>query len=51
MVTDPTDIDHAAGKVFLKPDHRSYFNVTVQGYQGGRFSILAQMLPVTRANA
>jgi hypothetical protein len=51
MVTDPTYIDHAAGKVFLKPDHRSYFNVTVQGYQGGRFSILAQMLPVTRANA
>ena len=51
MVTDPTYIDHGPGRVFLKPDHSSYFNVSVQGYQGGRFSILAQMLPLTRGSA
>ena len=28
MVADPTFIDGAAGKLFKKPDHRSYFNVS-----------------------
>jgi hypothetical protein len=46
MVTDPAYIDRAAGKVFAKPDHRSYFNVSVDGYQGGKFTILAQSIPV-----
>ena len=46
MVTDPVLIDGAAGKVFKKPDHRSYFNVLVDGYQGGKFTIFAQFAPV-----
>src|ERR1700760_3051585 len=33
MVADPILIDGEAGKVFKKPDHRSYFNVLVDGYQ------------------
>jgi hypothetical protein len=45
MVTDPSYIDGAAGNVYKKPDHRSYFNVSVDGYQGGRFSILSQSIP------
>jgi len=50
MLTDPSSIDGEAGRVFKKPDHRSYFNVTVDGYQGGRFTILAQFIPVTVVN-
>jgi hypothetical protein len=46
MVTDPALIDGAAGKVLQKPDHRSYFNVSVDGYQGGKFIIFAQLVPV-----
>jgi hypothetical protein len=46
MVTDPTSIDGAAGMVYKKPDHRSYFNVQIDGYQGGKFTILAQFVPV-----
>jgi hypothetical protein len=41
MVTDPIYIESAAGTVFRKPDHRSYFTVQVEGYQGGRFCIFA----------
>jgi hypothetical protein len=46
MVPDPVLIDGAPGKVFKKPDHRSYFNVLVDGYQGGKFTIFAQFVPV-----
>lgn len=46
MVTDPTYIDGDAGKVFKKPDHRSYFNVTVDGYQGGKFNVFAPFAPI-----
>jgi len=46
MVADPLLIDGTAGKVFKKPDHRSYFNVLVDGYQGGKFTIFAQSAPV-----
>jgi hypothetical protein len=45
MVTDPSYIDGAAGNVFTKPDHKSYFNVSIDGYQGGKFSILSQSVP------
>jgi hypothetical protein len=38
-------VDGAAAAVLLKPGHRSYFNVTVEGYQGGRFSIFSPLLP------
>jgi hypothetical protein len=46
MVTDPAYIDGDAGKVFKKPDHRSYFNVLVDGHQGGKFTVLSQFIPV-----
>jgi hypothetical protein len=46
MVADAALIDGAAGKVLRKPDHRSYFNVLVDGYQGGKFTIFAQSAPV-----
>jgi hypothetical protein len=46
MVTDSILIDGEAGKVFKKPDHRSYFNVLVDGYQGGKFTIFAPFAPV-----
>ena len=46
MVTDPIFLDGEAGKVFKKPDHRSYFNVLVDGYQGGKFTIFAPFAPV-----
>jgi hypothetical protein len=45
-VTDPAYIDGPAAKVFKKPDHRSYFNVSVDGYQGGKFAVLAEFVPV-----
>lgn len=51
MVTDPALIDGAAGKLFKKPDHRSYFNVLVDGYQGGKFTIFSQFAPVKTVNA
>ena len=46
MVTDKTYVDGPAGQVLLKPGHRNYFNVTVDGYQGGKFSIFSPLLPV-----
>jgi hypothetical protein len=46
MVTDPILLDGEAGKVFKKPDHRTYFNVLVDGYQGGKFTIFAPFAPV-----
>ena len=46
MVTDPMFLDGEAGKGFKKPDHRSYFNVLVDGYQGGKFTIFAPFAPV-----
>jgi hypothetical protein len=44
MVTDAALVDGAASKVLAKPDHRSYFNVAVDGYQGGKFNIFSQMI-------
>lgn len=46
MVTNPTLIDGAAGETLKKPFRRSYFNVSVEGYQGGRFCIFAQYVPI-----
>jgi hypothetical protein len=50
MVTDPALIDGAADKILKKPDRRSYFNVLVDGYQGGKFTIFAQFAPVQAVN-
>jgi hypothetical protein len=44
MVSDATLVDGAAGKLLVKPDHRSYFNVTVDGYQGGKFNVFSQFI-------
>jgi hypothetical protein len=41
MVTDAVYVDGDAGVVLKKPHHRSYFTVTIEGYQGGRFCIFA----------
>jgi hypothetical protein len=49
MVADPAFIEGAAGKTFKKPDHRSYFNVLVDGYQGGKFTIFSQSAPIQTA--
>jgi len=45
MITDPIMIDGAAGAVLKKPDRKSYFNVLVDGYQGGKFAIFSQFVP------
>jgi hypothetical protein len=45
MIADPILIDGAAGKVLKKPDRRSYFNVLVDGYQGGKLTIVSQFVP------
>jgi hypothetical protein len=50
MVTDTGLIDGAAGQLFKKPDRRTYFNVLVDGYQGGKFTIFAQFPPVKTVN-
>ena len=46
MVTDPGYIDGTAGEVFKKPGHRSYFNVLIDDYQGGKFTVFSQFAPV-----
>jgi hypothetical protein len=46
LVADPAAIDGVAGKVFQKPDHRSYFTVSIDGYQGGRFTILSPFVSI-----
>jgi hypothetical protein len=50
MMTDPALIDGAAAKLFKRPDQRSYFNVLVDGYQGGKFTIFSQFAPVKTVN-
>jgi hypothetical protein len=51
MVADPAYIDGAAAAVFKKPDHRSYFNVSIDGYQGGKFNIFsALVVPAPQRN-
>ena len=45
MVADPVLIDGAAGTLLKKPDRKSYFNVLVDGYQGGKFTIFSQFVP------
>jgi len=45
MVTDPAYIDGAAEKTFKQPFRRNYFNVTVDGYQGGKFTIYSAFVP------
>jgi hypothetical protein len=45
MVHDPAYIDGPAEKAFKQPFRRNYFNVSVEGYQGGRFVILSDFIP------
>ncbi len=47
MVTDPAYIDGPAEKTFKQPFRRNYFNVSVDGYQGGRFTILSDFIPTS----
>jgi hypothetical protein len=48
MVADSAYVDGAAGQLLKKPDHRSYFNVSVDGYQGGKFTIFSQFVPMAQ---
>jgi hypothetical protein len=50
MVTDPAYLEGAAQKVYKEPFHRSYFAVTIEGYQGGRFAIFSPLIPFKRLN-
>ncbi len=45
MVMDPAYIDGPAEKAFKQPFRRNHFNVSVEGYQGGRFTILSDFVP------
>jgi hypothetical protein len=45
MQTNPICIDGAAGLVLKNPGHKSYFNVSVDGYVGGKFIILSPIVP------
>jgi hypothetical protein len=51
LVSNPAYIDGAAGDVLKNPYHRSYFVVSIDGYQGGRFSVLSQLVPVRTYSA
>jgi hypothetical protein len=46
MVTDPAYIDGPAEKAFKQPFRRNYFNVSIDGYQGGKFTILSDFIPI-----
>ena len=46
MVRDPAFIEGVAGKTFKEPFHRSFFTVTIDGYQGGKFAILSAFVPI-----
>jgi hypothetical protein len=45
MVFNPIYVDGAPGEVLKKPGHRSRFNVSVDGYVGGRMTILSPFTP------
>jgi hypothetical protein len=42
VVMDKASLDEAASSTLAKPNQSYYFNVSVNGYQGGKFSIFAQ---------
>jgi hypothetical protein len=44
MTMDRSVFTPAAAACYSKPGYRSYFNVTVDGYTGGRFAIFAPPL-------
>jgi hypothetical protein len=46
MVTDPTLIEGVAEETLKKPFRRSYFSVSMDGYQGGTFCIFSQFVPL-----
>lgn len=41
MAMDATGVDGAAGAVLRSPHHRSYFDVVVDRYSGGRFTVFS----------
>lgn len=49
MVNNVAYVDGPAGQVLKLPGHRTYFNVTVDGYQGGRFYIFSPLAQVRSA--
>lgn len=45
MVTDPAYIDGPAEKAYKQPFRKNMFNVSIEGYQGGKFTILSDFVP------
>ncbi len=43
MVTDPVYCEGTAAQLLQKPDRKTMFDVSVDGYKGGRFMVLAQL--------
>lgn len=43
MATDPVYCDGAAAQLLAKPDRKTMFDVSMDGYTGGKFTILAQL--------
>ena len=43
MATDPVYCDGAAAQLLQKPDRKTVFDVSMDGYTGGKFTILAQL--------
>lgn len=46
MVFDRTLVDGPADEVLRKPFHRSFYNVQVEGYQGGKFAVFGAKIPI-----
>lgn len=46
MAFDRSLVDGPAGDVLKKPFHKNFYNVTVEGYQGGKFSIFGPQIPL-----
>jgi hypothetical protein len=46
VATDLASLDAAASSTLAKPDHKYCFDVTVNGYDGGKFAVSLQLAPV-----
>ncbi|SEF62160.1 hypothetical protein SAMN05421819_0610 [Bryocella elongata] len=47
MVFDRTLVDGPAGEVLKKPFHKSFYNVVIDGYQGGKLAVLGAQIPIS----
>ena len=49
VATDLASIDETASMTLAKPDHKYYFDVSINGYDGGKFSVSVRLAPVPNA--